>query len=315
MRVNWKQNVKNTPRNPSFRFLALLLALSPVLLLGQKRDDILSIQRDVAQLQDQVKQLQAGQDQKLGTLESLIKQALEESNKVSTASAELQRTLTERLNQQQAQVEAPIVVLGTKVDQSAEELRAVHENLADLSRRLANLDNKLADISSAVRTLSTPPAAPPPAPGSDSPASTAPAPPPGVTAEGLWQKAVRDYTGAKDKLALGAFADFLKYFPHNANAAEAQYYMGLIYDHGEQYDDAAQVFQAVTERYPDSPKAADAMYMKGVEYQKAGSDKEAIAAYRAFVKQHPGHPNVPKAQARLRALVAGTSAKSAKKRK
>ena len=78
--------------------------------------------------------------------------------------------------------------------------------------------------------------------------------------------------------------------------------MGLIYDHGEQYDDAAQVFQAVVERYPDSPKAADAMYMKGVEYQKAGSDKEAIAAYRAFVKQYPKHANVPKAQARLRIL-------------
>ena len=38
-----------------------MLALSPGLLFSQKRDDFLSIQRDVAQLQDQVKQLQAGQ--------------------------------------------------------------------------------------------------------------------------------------------------------------------------------------------------------------------------------------------------------------
>ena len=307
--------MKNTSRSSSFHWLMLTAALCPVLLMAQKRDDILSIQRDVAQLQDQVKQLQAGQDQKLDALQSLIQQALEQSNKVSTASGELQRTLTERLNQQQTQTEGPLAVLGTKVDQSAEELRAVNENLAELSRRLAGLDNKLADISSAVRTLSTPPAAPPPPAGSDSSGSAAPTPPPGITAEGLWQKAVRDYTAAKDKLALGEFADFLKYFPQSANAAEAQYYMGLIYDHGEQYDDAAQVFQAVTERYPDSPKAADAVYMKGVEYQKAGSDKEAIAAYRAFVKQYPSHPNVPKAQARLRALVAGTGAKSGKKRK
>ncbi len=60
----------------------------------QKRDDILSIQRDVAQLQDQVKQLQAGQDQKIASLENLIRQALEESGKVSSAAAALQRTLT-----------------------------------------------------------------------------------------------------------------------------------------------------------------------------------------------------------------------------
>lgn len=296
-------------KNPTCLFV---IALFPALLLGQKRDDFLSIQRDVAQLQDQVKQLQAGQDQKMAALESLIKQALEESNKVSSTAAALQATLTERLNEQQARVEAPIAVLGTKVDQSAEELRSTRENLADLSRRLSNLDNKLADISSAVRTLNTPAVAPPPPEASTSAPATTPS---GVSAEALWTKAVKDYTGAKDKLALNEFAEFLKYFPQNPNAAEAQYYMGLIYDHGEQYDDAAQVFTAVVERYPDSPKAADAMYMKGVEYQKAGSDKEAIAAYRAFVKQYPGHPNTAKAQARLRALTAGSGAKATKKRK
>jgi TolA-binding protein len=91
--------------------------------------------------------------------------------------------------------------------------------------------------------------------------------------------------------------------------------MGLIYDHGEQYDDAAQVFEAVAERYPDSPKAADAMYMKGVEYQKAKSDKKAIAAYRAFLKQYPNHANAVKARARLRTLAVTASPTPAKKRK
>jgi len=300
-------------RNPT---CLLLLALSPALVMGQKRDDILSIQRDVAQLQDQVKLLQAGQDQKLTALQGLVRQALEQSNNVSAAAGTLQRTLTDRLNEQQAKVEAPIAVLGTKVDQSADEMRAVRENLADLARRLAALDNKLADISSAVRTMNTAAVAPPPPPtASVTPVSTAPAAPRGVTAESLWQKAVRDYTGAKDKQALAEFADFLKYFPDHANAPEGQYYMGLIYDHGEQYDDAAQVFQAVVERYPESPKAADAMYMKGVEYQKAGSDKEAIGAYRAFIKQYPKHINVPKAQARLRILTAVPTRGATKKRK
>ena len=184
---------------------------------------------------------------------------------------------------------------------------------------MANLDNKLADISSAVRTLNTPAVAPPAPPGaSNSPAPAAAAPsttPSGVTADALWKKAVRDYTGAKDKQALSEFADFTKYFPEDTNAAEAQYYMGLIYDHAEQYDDAADVFQAVVDRYPDSPKAADAMYMKGVEYQKAKSDKKAIAAYRAFLKQYPNHANAVKARTRLRTLVAASGATPAKKRK
>lgn len=317
--------MKHTFRNYTFLTVMLGLALSSPLAQAQKRDDILSIQRDVAQLQDQVKQLQTGQDQKIAALESLIKQAVEESSKVSSAAAALQRTLTDRLGEQQVQVEAPIAALGSKIDQSGEDLRAARENLADLTRRMANLDNKLADISSAVRTLSTPVAPPPPG-ASDSPgiattsvssagsgvASGAPA---GVTADGLWKKAMRDYTAAKDKQALSEFADFIKYFPQDTNAPEAQYNMGLIYDHGEQYDDAAEVFEAVIERYPDSPKAADAMYMKGVEYQKAKSDKKAIAAYRAFLKQYPNNANAAKARARLRILVASSGTSPAKKRK
>ena len=307
--------MKHTLGSYTFHAVVLGLVLSSTVAMAQKRDDILSIQRDVAQLQDQVKQLQAGQDQKIATLESLIKQALEESGKVSSAAAALQRTLADRLNEQQSRVEAPIAALGTKMDQSGDDLRAARENLADLTRRMANLDNKLADISSAVRTLNTPATAPSPPGTSDSPAPTASAAPPGVSADSLWKKAVRDYTGAKDKQALSEFADFTKYFPQDTNAAEAQYYMGLIYDHGEQYDDAAQVFEAVAERYPDSPKAADAMYMKGVEYQKAKSDKKAIAAYRAFLKQYPTHANAAKARARLRLLVAAPGTSPAKKRK
>jgi TolA-binding protein len=307
--------VKNTFKYYTFHAVVLGLALSPRFAVAQKRDDILSIQRDVAQLQDQIKQLQAGQDQKIAALESLTKQAVEESGKVSSAAAALQRSLAGRLNEQQAQVEGPIAALGTKVDQSGEDLRAARENLADLTRRMANLDNKLADISSAVRTLSTPAVAPPPPGASDSPGPSASAAPSGITAENLWKKAVRDYTGAKDKQALSEFADFTKYFPQDTNAAEAQYYMGLIYDHGEQYDDAAQVFEAVAERYPDSPKAADAMYMKGVEYQKAKSDKKAIVAYRVFLKQYPNHASAAKARTRLRTLMAASGTTPTKKRK
>jgi TolA-binding protein len=310
--------MKHTLRNYTFHAVLLGLALSSPFAMAQKRDDVLSIQRDVAQLQDQVKQLQAGQDQKMSGLESLIRQALEESGKVSSAAAALQRTLSERLDEQQARVEAPIAALGTKVDQSGDDLRAARENLADLTRRMANLDNKLADISSAVRTVSTSATAPPPPGAADSPASAASAAssaPSGVTADALWKKAVRDYSGAKDKQALSEFADFTKYFPRDTNAPEAQYYMGLIYDHGEQYDDAAQVFEAVAERYPDSPKAADAMYMKGVEYQKAKSDKKAIASYRAYLKQYPNHANAAKARARLRVLTTASSPTPATKRK
>jgi TolA-binding protein len=283
--------------------LVLLGCLPAPGLLAQKREDILSIQRDVAQLQDQIKQLQASQDQKLAALESLIKQALDQSNQASASMTGLQRTLTDRLNDQQSKVAAPIAVLGTKVDQSSDDVRAVRENLAALTSRVANLDNKLSDISSAVRTLSQPPAAPPPpASGAPPAAAGAPIPPAGTSAESLWLNAFRDYSSGRDDLAMMEFNDYLKYFPTAENAASAQYYVGQLYNRAKMFDDAVQAFDAVLERYPDNPKTPDALYGKADALAHAGHRTEAAAEFKDFLARFPTHSLARNAQAQLRDL-------------
>ena len=290
-------------------FLGCLPAPS---LLAQKREDILSIQRDVAQLQDQIKQLQSSQDQKLTALESLIKQALDQSNQASASMAVLERTLTDRLTDQQSKVAAPIAVLGTKVDQSSDDVRAVRENLAALSNRVANLDNKLSDISSAVRTLSQPPSAPPP-PSSGGPpaAGGAPIPPAGTSAESLWLNAFRDYSSGRDELAMMEFNDYLKYFPTAENAASAQYYVGQLYNRAKMYDDAVKAFDAVLERYPDNPKTPDALYGKADALAHGGHKTEAAAEFKDFLARFPTHSLARNAQAQLHDL--GTAAASRQK--
>jgi len=284
-----------------------LTLVSAPSLLAQKREDILSIQRDVAQLQDQIKQLQTSQDQKMAALEGLIKQALDQSNQASASMTALQRTLTDRLNDQQTKVAGPIAVLGTKVDQSADEMRGVRENLAALSSRLANLDNKLSDISSAVRTLSQPQAAPPPsASGAPPAAALGVAPPPGVSAESLWLNAFRDYSSGKDELAMMEFNDYLKYFPSAENAASAQYYVGQLYNRAKMYDDAVQAFDAVLERYPDNPKTPDALYGKADALLHGGRRAEAATEFKDFLARFPTHSLARNAQAQLRELGTAT---------
>jgi TolA-binding protein len=296
-----------------FRLAAFSTLLIPFCAQAQKREDFLSIQRDVAQLQDQVKQMQTSQDQKLAALEGLLKQALDESSKVSAGMAALQRSVADRLNEQSNKVEAPIAVLGTKVDQSADELRSLRENMATLSTRFGNLDNKLADISSAIRTLSTPSVAPPPPSGNGAqaaPPSGVPPPPPaapaGVSAESLWQNAFRDYSSGRDELAMMEFSDYLKYFPQSENAASAQYYEGQIFDRAKQYDDAVQAFDAVLERYPDNPKTPDALYYKGVDLMKGAHRAEAADQFRDFLARYPTHSLARNAQAHLKELASTT---------
>jgi len=291
--------------------LALLGFLPAPSLLAQKREDILSIQRDVAQLQDQIKQLQTSQDQRLAALESLIKQALDQSNQAAASMTALQRNLTDRLNDQQSKVAAPIAVLGTKVDQSSDDVRAVRENLAALSNRVANLDNKLSDISSAVRTLSQPAAPPPPASGAPPAAGIAPIPPAGTSAESLWLNAFRDYSSGRDELAMMEFNDYLKYFPAAENAASAQYYVGQLYNRAKMFDDAMKAFDAVLERYPDNPKTPDALYGKADALAHGGHKIEAAAEFKDFLARFPTHSLARNAQAQLHDL--GTAAASRQK--
>jgi TolA-binding protein len=284
----------------AFRLAAVGLLVCPGFLLAQKREDFLSIQRDVAQLQDQVKQLQASQDQKIASLQALMQQAVEESSRVSAAVNALQKALADRLADQQNKLEAPLATVGARLDQSSEDTRAIRENVAALNNRLAGLDNKLADISSAIRAISAA-TAPPPPPGNGAPG--APTPPAGVSAEGLFQNAFRDYSSGKDELAMMEFADYLKYFPQQTeNAAAAQYYIGQLYDRAKQYDDAIQAFDAVLERYPENPKTPDSLYMKGVDLQKAGRKADAVTEFKDFLTRYPTHSLASNAQQHLREL-------------
>src|ERR1700694_3220425 len=73
--------------------LAAALLPSPPQLQAQKREDFIALQRDGAQLQDQIKQMQADQNLKLTALQSMLQQALDSSSRLSAGMASLQDSL------------------------------------------------------------------------------------------------------------------------------------------------------------------------------------------------------------------------------
>jgi TolA-binding protein len=282
------------------RLLVFGLVLSPLVLMAQRREDILSVQRDVAQLQDQLKQMQRSQDEQMTALKALVQQSLDASNKVTPGLTALQQNVTKELNDQQGKLVAPVATLGTRLDQMSDDFRAVRESIADLAARLGKQDAKLTDISNAIRTLSAPPPPPPPPAATGTP--TAQGPPPGVSAESLFQNATRDFSSGKDELAMDEFIQYLKYFAGTENGPSAQFNIAQIYDRAKLYDDAAEAFDAVLERFPENSKTADALYMKGVELMKAGHRTDAGAVFKDFIKRYPNNDLSAKAQGHLREL-------------
>jgi len=273
---------------------------------AQKRDDFIALQRDVAQLQDQMKQLQKSQDDKMAALTALVQQALDASGKVSANISTLQSSLTTSLTEQQGKVVAPVAVLSTKVDQMSDDFRGVRENVQELSKSLTRMDAKLEDISTIVRNINIPPPAPPPTPVN----ASAPQPPPGMTAESQFELARRDYSSGKDELAMNELLDYLKYFPMTENAPRAEYTIGLIYDRAKQFEDAIKAFDAVVTKFPENQYSSEAAYMKGADMMKAGRRSDAAEEFKDFLATYPGSDNAPRAREHLREL--GVSPAAAK---
>jgi TolA-binding protein len=276
---------------------ASLLASGPV--QAQKREDFIALQRDLANLQDEVKQLRKTQDDKLAALQALVQQSLDASSKVSGSISALQTSLTTTLAEQQNKVVAPVAALGLKVDQMGDEFSKVRESVADLGAQLRRLDTKLEDVSTAVRTLNTPP--PPPAAAPGSPTATQVEQPP-ASAEVMFDNARRDFTAKRDELAMPEFIDYLKYYGTSENAHRAQFYIAQIYERHDQFEDAAKAYDAVLERYQPNPFTQEALYYKAVNLQKAKKRNEAIDTYQEFIREYPTNEHVAQARTNLRSL-------------
>ncbi len=284
---------------------ALLGLLAVPMIFGQKKE-ILEMQRDILQMQDQVRSLQRSQDEKMAAIQVLLQQTLDAANKANTATAVLEASLRDKLKDQEKNLVVPVAGLGSKVDQLSSDFSGVRESVADLTSRLGKLQNQVSDLSQAIRTLSAPP---PPPPGA---APTASGPPAGVTSEGLYNAAMRDRTSGNADLAIAQFKDYLQYFGNSDLAPNVQYYIGEIeYLRGD-YTAALAAFDKLLEAYPDNIKTSDALLLKGRALVKSGFKAEARTEFDALIKKFPSHENAAKARMELRAL---TSVAPARKKR
>jgi TolA-binding protein len=300
--------------------LILAIATCPAVAPGQKKEDIISIQRDVAQLEDEVAQLKKSQDEKLDVMKRMLQEALDASSKNTATLNTLQRSINETLagalSDQKKAIEplaGGLVDVRTKASQTSEDVGTLRENMADLQRRMSALDSKLGDILTQLHLLTQPPSPPPSA--TAFPGAAAGAAPAGFSCTTAYQDARGDYSSGRDQIAMQGFVDLVKYCPDDPNAPTAQYYIGMLYDRSGQYDQAGEAFDRVIEQFPKGPRTCESMYRKGDELRKAKHSTDAAAAFNDFIRSCPGDERVPTARADLRSLgMAPATSKAGKKK-
>ncbi|HLH43746.1 MAG TPA: tetratricopeptide repeat protein [Bryobacteraceae bacterium] len=293
--------------------LMLAAWASAALAAGQsQKDQIISLQRDVAQLEEEVKQLQKSQDEKLDAIQKSVQQALDASNKASAASANLSQSIASALADQLKKLDPltnQLVDIRNRTNQASEDTGAMRETVTDLARRVNAMESKLSDILTQLQLLAHPPAPPPQANAAGGGA------PGGFSCIGAFQSARSGYAEGNDTRAMQEFLDVVKNCPSDENAPLSMYYVGMIYDKSGEYDEAAQAFDRVVEQFSENPKTCESRYRKGDELKKAGRKTEAVAALKDYLKACPGDADHwADANKDLRALAPPPATRGAKKK-
>src|SRR5580700_9241087 len=143
------------------RFIAIVTLLAPVCLFAASKEQQ-EMQRDIAQLQDQVRTLQSGFDQKMAAVETLIQQALDAGNKANTSVNVLNSSVTQTLDRELKDALRPVAGLTAKVDNANNDISDVKSSMADITSQLNRIQQLLADMNNAIKVIQSPPAAPPP---------------------------------------------------------------------------------------------------------------------------------------------------------
>ena len=128
-----------------------------------------------------------------------------------------------------------------------------------------------------------------------------------ISADTLYQNALRDYTSGNYALSRQEFSDYIKNFPKNDLASNAQFYLGEIaYTQGD-YKGAIAAYETVLQNYPQSFKLGASLLKKGMAELELGRRTSATRDLRGVIRRFPGSDEAHRAEAKLRELERASS--------
>lgn len=252
----------------------MLLTVTPTYAASTK-EMLIQLQTQVQFLQEQMSRMQQSFDERMGVMRSLVEQSTDNVNRITTALGRLEKNL----QQQNAASDEKRVALSGQV-------QALHDSIDELKVRLSKLNQQVETMNAARETL----AAPQPA------AAEMQAPP----ADVLYRNALSDYNGGKYELAMQEFTDYLKFYPNDELAGNAQFYVADIHYRQNNFEQAILEYDKVLEQYPGSNKTAAAQLKKGFALLELGRRDAGVRELNNLVARFPQSPEATQARERLK---------------
>jgi TolA-binding protein len=269
--------------------LAILLALlvGPGCFWATTKDEGNTIRKDIAKLDQRVAKQEESIDQRVAQLD----ESLEKATKLLARNSADLGTDVDSLRDEQGKVNGKIEEQNREIGA----LRAELESLkAENARLRADYDVRLASAEARLAALD----------GGKAPVVagggqvTQPAQP-GLSADQLYARAGRSLGSGQVSDARRDYLDFIKRFPNDGRADEAQLGLGDSYVKEKAYEKAIGEYQKVIDVYPTGDSADDALYRAGEAALSMKWCVDARAYFGVLVQKHPKSTLVKNAKAKL----------------
>jgi tol-pal system protein YbgF len=289
------RNDGRAPAGVALLAACALIAATPSIALAQQPGQQ---NRNVIELMNQIETLGADLNRLRGELE-VLHNSLENAQR-------RQRDMYLDLDTRLRRLEGAGAEAAQKQDKSVAELEtrlkrleeaAATPAVGELEARVKRLEAQIAGAASAApASTSGGAAAPSAAAAGQRPAA---APSEGSASKRAYDNALNAYRSGDYQGAITAFEAFVKRYPRDALAPNAQYWIGDAWFNLRDFRAAAGAQQALISNYPDSPKVPDAMLNLSSSQIALGDSAAARKTLEELVSRHPQSEAAERARQRL----------------
>jgi tol-pal system protein YbgF len=252
--------------------LLSLFAVSTSPAYAAANKEHLQLMAEIRMLQEQNQQLQAI----LGSLQDTLKTV---TTKIDDQSAATRKAMADQLLAVN-NIGDNVRVLREKTDETNVRISTVSQEIDALRQAIASQPSPGGTVAPGIdpgAVPSTTPSQPP-----------SPAPPVGVSPQRMFEASYDDYSAGRWELAIQGFQGFIQTFPRTAQAADAQYNIGMSYYQQSKWPEARDAFQKVISDYPqNTERLPEAYYKLGQTFERLNQLDNAKRAYETVIQKYP----------------------------
>lgn len=279
--------------------------LTPTPAVAESKE-MIRMEQQVSQILQNQTDLRSAIDTNYATMRTLVQQSLDATNQLNGQMQALQKAVQE--------VQASS---GSRIDSMSQQQQGLSDNVQDIQARFGKLSQQLTDVQNVLQSIdakvsgsggpsATSSAGPggynSPAPAASGSSGAPPSGMPPISSDTLYQNALRDFTSGNYDLARQEFGDYIKHFPQNDLASNAQFYLGEVAYAQRNFKDAIVQYDNVLTNYPKSFKLAASLLKKGMAELELGTKSTGVRDLREVSRRFPGSDEARRANAKLKEI-------------